>query len=69
MPVSNLKTTSEAASRLRTTPRYIATLVKRGKLEPATKLPGRTGAYLFSVDELERYAAERAAYATAEVGS
>jgi excisionase family DNA binding protein len=55
MPLSNLKTTIEAAVRLQCSRRYIATLVKRKKLEPAAKLPGKTGAYLFAEAELERF--------------
>jgi hypothetical protein len=59
MPLSHLRTTTEAARRLEVTSRWISTLVKREDLEPAIKLPGKTGAYLFTTDELERYAAER----------
>lgn len=61
MPLSNLRTTTEAARRLECTSRWISTLVKRRDLEPAAKLPGKTGAYLFTETELERYERERAA--------
>jgi excisionase family DNA binding protein len=64
MPLSQMKTTTEAARRLKCTPRYIATLVKRKRLTPAHKLPGRTGAYLFADDELARYEDERNACGT-----
>ena len=52
MPLSHLRTTTEAARRLEVTSRWISTLVKREDLEPAIKLPGKTGAYLFTTDEL-----------------
>lgn len=59
MLLGNHRTSSQAASQLGTTTRYIATLVQRGKLEPAGKLPGKTGAYLFDAAEVERYAEAR----------
>jgi hypothetical protein len=72
MALGNLRTSSQAAKLLGTTQRYVVTLVERGKLTPADKLPGKTGAYLFAVDELERFrtarngdAAEHAAGAAA----
>ena len=69
MPLSNLRTTTEAAQRLEVTSRWVARLVQRHELEPAVKLPGKTGAYLFTTDELERYAAERAAAAADETAA
>lgn len=68
MPLSQLRTlrtTTEAAERLCKTPRYIAQLVARAKLAPALKLPGKTGAYLFSEAELERYEREHGTSAAA----
>lgn len=35
--------------------------IKDGTAVPAMRLPGKTGAYLFTLDEVERLAAERAA--------
>lgn len=60
MPLSNLKTSAQAARKLGVTVRYVSTLVARGKLEPAAKLPGETGAYLFADAELDRYLDARA---------
>lgn len=59
MPLGRMRTSSQAAEQLGTTQRYVITLVERGKLKPADKLPGRTGAYLFDADEIDAYAARR----------
>lgn len=37
------------------TPRTVARLVRAGELEPAQKLPGKTGALLFDPKEVEHY--------------
>lgn len=42
-------------------PSTIAKYVKRGKLTPSRKLPGKTGAYLFRRSDVERLAREVAA--------
>lgn len=68
MPLGRYRTTSQAAERLGTTPRYVAQLVERRRLTPATKLPGRTGAYLFEDEEIERYAEARKARAGTATG-
>ena len=56
-----LVSTREAASILHVGTRQIARYVKTGKLEPAAKLPGVRGAFLFRRNDVEHMAAERAA--------
>jgi len=46
-------TTSEAARRLGVTPSAISLMVKRGALEPAIKMPGVRGAFLFAEASIE----------------
>lgn len=55
----NLVNTAEAASQLGISRRQVLRLAERGDLTPALKLPGRTGAYLFTpeaVAEVEQAA-------------
>jgi len=52
---------AEAADLLNCHRSTIARYVATGKLTAATKLPGRTGAYLFDRAAVEALAAERAA--------
>lgn len=52
-------TTADAAKRLGVTPSAISRLVAAGTLKPAKKLPGVRGAFLFTVDELDRVLEER----------
>jgi hypothetical protein len=59
MTLTTLRTASQAAERLQITRRGVLGAVERDRLKPAGKLPGRTGAYLFTDDELDRYAADR----------
>lgn len=54
-------TSLEAAERLNVDRTTIRRLVQRGALTPLTKLPGRTGAYLFEAADVEALAAERRA--------
>jgi hypothetical protein len=55
-------TTREALEILNLTdPSTIAKYVKRGKLKPSRKLPGRTGAYLFHRSDVEQLRDEVAA--------
>ena len=50
-----LLTTAQAAARLRMSPRQVARQAQRGRLSYAQQLPGLTGPYLFSADDLEKY--------------
>ena len=69
MPLSNLLTTRQTARRLEYTPRYVAKLAERGALEPVVKLPGRTGAYLFTAETIAAYAAGRPQTSTSAAAS
>jgi len=55
-----LVTTAEVVDILHCDRSTITRLVATGKLTAATKLPGRTGAYLFDRAAVEALAAERA---------
>ena len=59
--MTQLLTTAEAAQRLHVDRSVVIKLVAQGRLVPAMKLPGRTGAHLFQPAEVDRFAAERAA--------
>lgn len=61
MTEPELLTTAQAAVRLRCSPRTVTRMAEDGRLTPAMKLPGETGAYLFEPAEIER--AERGAEA------
>ena len=52
-------TTAEAAEILGVDRTTVSRLVKRGDLEPAMKLPGKTGAYLLARADVERLRRER----------
>jgi predicted DNA-binding transcriptional regulator AlpA len=54
-------TTAQVADILNYTVPWVNKLAATGRLPVAQKLPGRTGAYLFSRSEIERIASERAA--------
>ncbi len=58
--MSNLIPASEAARRLKITRRQVSRLVHEEKLEPATKAPGRNGAFMFDPAVVDRLAEERA---------
>lgn len=58
--MSNLIPTSEAARRLKITPRQVSRLVKDEKLQPATQAPGRNGAFMFEPAVVDRLVEERA---------
>lgn len=47
-------TTAEVANRLGVTVSTVNRMVTRGEIEPAVQFPGRTGARLFTEDEVER---------------
>jgi len=49
-----LRTTAEAAERLRVSKRTILRMVEDGRLTAAQKLPGETSTYLFDPAEIER---------------
>jgi excisionase family DNA binding protein len=51
---------TEIADRLGVDRTTVFKWVQQGKLTAAHKMPGRTGAYLFTEEEFERFAAERA---------
>ena len=51
----------EVAERLNVDRSVVRKLVAAGRLTPAMKLPGATGAYLFTESEVERFVAERRA--------
>lgn len=51
-----LVTTSEAAEILNKHVRTVHRLVAEGTLTPATKVPGKTGAYLFRRSDVEKCA-------------
>ena len=58
MPKVRTKTTevvtaAEVAARFQCNTRTIARMVNDGRLTPLTKLPGRTGAYLFTREHIE----------------
>lgn len=60
--MDQLITTAEACRRLGFKDRSSLTrYVAEGRISPAMKLDGRTGAYLFSVEEVERFKSEKAA--------
>lgn len=56
----DLRTTREVAQRFNVDVSTVARWVRDGKLRPAFEVTGRTGARLFSHDELERFATVRA---------
>ena len=63
MPITereHLVTTQEAAERLKVSRRTVARMVDSGELTAHHKLPGRTGAFLFTASEIERAVLRRA---------
>ena len=54
-------TTAEAARMLRVSPQAVGQMVKRGDLEPAYKLPGLRGAFLFHIASVEALLSKRVA--------
>lgn len=52
-------TTKQAAAQLGISVPTLCRWVGNGKATPSVKVPGATGAYLFSPTEIERLAAER----------
>lgn len=57
--VMQMMTTREAADRLGVSTSQVTRLVKRGEIEPAIQAPGKRGAFLFTVDEVEHCRAMR----------
>jgi excisionase family DNA binding protein len=54
-------TVAEAAALIGVDRSAVVKMVKRGELEPYSKLPGRTGAYLLRRSHVEAIAAKRGA--------
>lgn len=61
MHTSEFMTTAQVADALHVGVRAVARLVERRALEPAIKLPGVRGAYLFDPEAVREFAATRAA--------
>lgn len=57
--MSQVMTTAQAASRLRTSRCTVVRMAHAGLLEPLEKLPGLRGAFLFRPADVEALAAER----------
>lgn len=56
---TEILTTRAVAERFGVTPSAVSRWVHAGKLEPMTKIPGLTGAYLFTREAVDAFAAER----------
>ncbi len=56
-----LLTTGQVAERYGVTNSAVVKAVNSGRLRPARKLPGRTGAYLFRTTDVTRWADKRGA--------
>lgn len=54
MTAPDLMTAAQAAEVLGCSQRTVARMAEDGRLTPALKLPGETGAYLFEPAEVER---------------
>ena len=65
LDMSNPMTTAQAAEALGITRRAVVARVERGALVPALRLPGRTGAYLFDAEQIERAATVKRSEAVA----
>lgn len=61
MPSNDLIGTADAAAILQRSQRTVKRLAKSGKLEPAVKMTGDTGAYLFERSTVEAFAKQAAA--------
>lgn len=59
MTTLEMVTSAEAAVTLGVSQRYVAKLVKDGSITPLHKNPGRTGAYVFTKEEVEHCRAMR----------
>jgi excisionase family DNA binding protein len=58
---TEILTTRAVAERFGVTPSAVSRWVHAGHLVPMTKIPGKRGAYLFTADEVDRFARNRAA--------
>lgn len=58
---TEMLTTAQAALRLGLHVSTVNRMAAAGELTPLMKIPGKTGAYLFSSTEVDRLRAERAA--------
>jgi excisionase family DNA binding protein len=58
-PVPHLVSTQELAERLYVDRSTVIRWVKDGVITPSYRMPGRTGAYLFTPDEVDRLVAQR----------
>jgi len=56
-----LLTTGEVAERYGVTNSAVVKAVNSGRLRPALKLPGRTGAYMFRTSDTDKWAGKRGA--------
>lgn len=61
MPTGVLLTSPQVATRLGCSVRTVHRMVKDNLLQPAQKLPGPNGAFLFDEDVVQRTAVDRAA--------
>jgi predicted site-specific integrase-resolvase len=59
--MTEVLTTRAVAERFKVTPSAVSRWVHAGHLEPMAKIPGKRGAYLFTADEVDRFAREREA--------
>lgn len=58
MLATGTMTTADAARRIGRSPRTIHRAVRAGKLLPLFQVPGKTGAFIFTAGEVERFAAQ-----------
>jgi excisionase family DNA binding protein len=58
MAEPDLMTAAQTAKKLGCSPRTVARMAEDGRITPAMKLPGETGAYLFDLAEVERVLGE-----------
>lgn len=56
--MSNLVSTHNAAESLGISRRTLLDRVAQGKITPVLRMPGKTGAYLFDAEQIDRLATE-----------
>jgi excisionase family DNA binding protein len=59
MPATDTRTTAEVAAALGVHVKTVHRMVREGRLTPLLKVPGRTGAYIFTAEEAARVVAEQ----------